>query len=114
MVIIIIHVHIISLISRSLTVINRYVISHPKVKTWVKFAKFEERQNMVANARTIFEKALEYLGEEAHDEKLFISFATFEERCKEVDIYSFPSAKLLLLFLLLLLLLFRENAMTNS
>jgi len=35
--------------------------------------------------RTVYENALEYLGEDAHNQKLFISFAKFEERCKEFE-----------------------------
>ncbi len=33
----------------------------------------------------MYERAIEFLGEDANDEKLFIAFAKFEERCKEFE-----------------------------
>ena len=35
-------------------------------------------------ARDVYERAVEFFGEENADEKLFLSFAKFEENCKEV------------------------------
>ena len=35
-------------------------------------------------SREVFERAVEFYGEENMDEKLFVSFARFEEACKEV------------------------------
>lgn len=79
------------------------MIAHPKPKTWIKYAKFEEKlvgfpsrefrtlhpgdqcdQGNIAGARDVYEQALKFLGDDANDEKLFIAFAKFEERAKEV------------------------------
>lgn len=35
-------------------------------------------------ARSVFERAVEFFGEEHMDESLLIAFAAFEEQCKEV------------------------------
>lgn len=37
----------------------------------------------------MFERAVEFYGEENMDEKLFVSFARFEEQCKEVLLRAF-------------------------
>jgi crooked neck len=43
------------------------------------------RQGDRDKTRAVYERAVEFLGEDANDEKLFISFAKFEERCKEFE-----------------------------
>jgi crooked neck len=60
------------------------VIVHPEVKNWIKYAKFEEKNSYINSARSIYERAVEYFGEDNMDEKLIISFAKFEEGQKEV------------------------------
>ena len=35
-------------------------------------------------ARDVYERAVEFFGEENADEKLFLAFGKFEENCKEV------------------------------
>ena len=37
-------------------------------------------------ARDVYERAVEFFGEEHADEKLFLAFGKFEENCKEVTI----------------------------
>lgn len=58
----------------------------PAVKAWVRYAKFEMKSGGdVAAARSCYERAVEELGEDANNEELFLRFAEFEERVKEVD-----------------------------
>lgn len=57
---------------------------HPEVKNWIKYARFEERHAYVHSARRIYERAVEFFGEENMDENLLIAFAKFEEAQKEV------------------------------
>ena len=57
---------------------------HPEVKNWIKYAKFEEKHHYINNARRIFERAVEYYGEDNIEEKLLIAFAKFEEGQHEV------------------------------
>lgn len=60
------------------------VLIHPEVKNWIKYAKFEEKHGYINSARRIYERAVEFYGEDNMDEKLLISFAKFEESQKEV------------------------------
>ncbi len=47
---------------------ERYVACHPLVRAWLKFAKFEERQGETAKSRNVYERAVQFLGEDANDE----------------------------------------------
>ncbi len=58
---------------------------HPDVKNWIRFAKFEEGHGFIKSARSIFERAVEFFGDEYMEERLFIAFAKFEENQKEHD-----------------------------
>lgn len=51
----------------------------------MKYAKFEERSGTRELARKVYERAIEELGEDGNDEQLFLAFAHFEERCREVN-----------------------------
>uniref|UniRef100_A0A0M3IR76 TPR_REGION domain-containing protein n=1 Tax=Ascaris lumbricoides TaxID=6252 RepID=A0A0M3IR76_ASCLU len=53
------------------------------VKLWIRYARFEERSGYIGNARAIYERGVEYFGEDNIDESLLIAFAQFEERQKE-------------------------------
>lgn len=67
----------------SLTVFS-LVIIHPVVKNWLKYAKFEEKNQYISSARRIYERAVEYFGDEHLDETLMVAFAKFEESQREV------------------------------
>lgn len=67
---------------------------HPEVKNWIKYARFEEKHGYIAHGRKVYERAVEFFGEEYVDENLFVAFAKFEETQKEVCVSS--SAQLLL------------------
>lgn len=60
------------------------VIVHPDVKNWIKYARFEEKHCYFAHARKVYERAVEFFGEEHMDEHLYVAFAKFEENQKEV------------------------------
>jgi crooked neck len=66
----------------SLTV-DSLVMVHPEVKNWVRYASFEERQGFIASARTVYERASDFFGEDHMEENLYVAFAKFEERQKE-------------------------------
>ncbi|KAK7506895.1 hypothetical protein BaRGS_00001746 [Batillaria attramentaria] len=61
------------------------VLVHPEVKNWIKYARFEEKNGYINSARTIYERAVEFFGEENVDEKLLLAFAKFEEGQREHD-----------------------------
>ena len=69
------------------------------MKNWIKYAKFEDRNNYVNSARRIYERAVEFFGDDNVDEKLLISFAKFEEQQKEVRIHILDNIRLLLFVL---------------
>jgi len=56
---------------------------HPEVKNWIKYAKFEERNGYIIGSRQVYERAVEFYGDDLMDEKLFIAFSKFEEGQKE-------------------------------
>lgn len=59
---------------------------HPSVSNWIRWAEFEESRLAITEARAIFERSLDVLEESPDIEpKLFISFAKFEVRQKEID-----------------------------
>lgn len=61
------------------------VIVHPEVKNWIKYARFEEKHGYIAHSRKVYERAVEFFGEEHVEENLFVAFARFEETQKEVS-----------------------------
>ena len=60
------------------------VLVHPEVKNWIKYAKFEEKHSYIGSSRRVYERAVEFFGEDNMDEKMLIAFAKFEEGQKEV------------------------------
>ncbi|XP_010465138.1 PREDICTED: crooked neck-like protein 1 [Camelina sativa] len=73
-------------IYRARSIYQRFVLCHPNVSAYTRYAKFEMKLGQVELARKVFEcaeKELAYDDEEA--EILFVEFAEFEERCKEVE-----------------------------
>ncbi|KFZ52644.1 Crooked neck-like 1, partial [Antrostomus carolinensis] len=61
------------------------VIVHPDVKNWIKYARFEEKHGYFAHARKVYERAVEFFGEDHMDEHLYVAFAKFEENQKEFE-----------------------------
>ncbi|KAL4188802.1 hypothetical protein AMTRI_Chr08g162240 [Amborella trichopoda] len=72
-------------IDRARSIYERYVQCHPTIKAWIRYAKFEMKNGEIARARSCYERAIERLGEDGHNEELFVAFAEFEERCKEME-----------------------------
>ena len=54
------------------------------MKNWIKYARFEQKNSYINSARSIYERAIEYFGEDNMDEKLIVSFSRFEEAQREV------------------------------
>ncbi|KAK7815788.1 hypothetical protein U0070_025248 [Myodes glareolus] len=61
------------------------VLVHPAVKNWIKYARFEEKHAYFAHARKVYERAVEFFGDEHMDEHLYVAFAKFEENQKEFE-----------------------------
>ncbi|KAG7605086.1 HAT (Half-A-TPR) repeat [Arabidopsis thaliana x Arabidopsis arenosa] len=73
-------------IERARSIYERFVLCHPKVSAFIRYAKFEmKRGGQVKLAREVYERAVDKLANDEEAEILFVSFAEFEERCKEVE-----------------------------
>ncbi len=68
---------------------DRFVMTHPEPKNWIRFARFEAENGSPGAARKLFERAVEFFGEDYLDDKLFIAFAKFEEGQREVRLLPF-------------------------
>ncbi|GLU05364.1 hypothetical protein SLE2022_224660 [Rubroshorea leprosula] len=64
---------------------ERYVQCHPKVTAWVDYAKFEMKKGETVCVKSVFERAVEKMVDDDDAEELFVAFAEFEERCKEIE-----------------------------
>ena len=78
---------------------ERFIIVHPETKIWIRYALFERhKQRNIDKARTVFERAAEYFGDEFCDEKFYVAYAEFEESCRDFDrsraIYKYAMEKL--------------------
>ena len=65
-------------IERCRSILHRYTEVFPKIFSFIKAAKFEEKHKEFDKARKIFERALSELGKEALDESFLIQFTKFE------------------------------------
>lgn len=65
----------------------------PRLKTYLKVIKFEVKLGYKKEARDLFEKTIEELGQDSLKEEYFINFGKFEIREKEYqrarEIYKF-------------------------
>jgi crooked neck len=72
--------------SRVRQIYSKLLSTHPSVENWIKWAEFEEERGAFEEARAIFERSLDMLDDSPDIEpRLFISFAKFETRQKEID-----------------------------
>ena len=69
---------------RARNILERFVSVHPSVESWLRLARFEEKHSP-ERARTVYERAVEELGDTANDEKLYIAFAKYEEKNGEIE-----------------------------
>lgn len=83
---------------RARNIFQRFTVVHPEPKNWIKWARFEEEYGTSDMVREVYGLAIETLGEEFMDEKLFIAYAKFETKLKEYEraraIYKFALDRL--------------------
>ncbi|KAF2761683.1 putative cell cycle control protein [Pseudovirgaria hyperparasitica] len=72
-------------LDRARTIFERFTIVHPEPKNWIKWARFEEENGDVEDVREVFGSAIETLGDDFMDEKLFMAYARFEAKLKEYE-----------------------------
>ncbi|KAK5153534.1 NineTeen Complex (NTC) component [Oleoguttula sp. CCFEE 6159] len=70
---------------RAREIFERFTIVHPEPRNWIKWARFEEENGTSDLVREVFGTAIERLGENFMDEKLFMAYARFEAKLKEFD-----------------------------
>ena len=70
---------------RARAIFQRFTIVHPEPSNWIKFARFEEENGTSELVRDVFGAAIETLGDEFMDEKLFIAYARYEAKLKEYE-----------------------------
>ncbi|KAK6495370.1 NineTeen Complex (NTC) component [Arthrobotrys musiformis] len=72
-------------LTRARAIFERFTQIHPEPRNWIKWARFEEENGEPDLVREVFTAAIEHLGDEFIDEKLFIAFARFETKLKEFE-----------------------------
>ena len=70
---------------RARQIFERFTIVHPEPRHWIKWAKFEEENGTSLLVRDVFGSAIEALGDDFMDEKLFIAYARYEAKLKEYE-----------------------------
>ncbi|KAL7794547.1 TPR-like protein [Trichoderma ceciliae] len=70
---------------RARDIFQTFTMVHPEPRNWIKWAKFEEEYGTSDLVREVFGTAVEALGDEFVDEKLFIAYARFESKLKEYE-----------------------------
>lgn len=70
---------------RARAIFQRFTIVHPEPRNWIKWARFEEEYGTSDLVREVYGMAIETLGEDFMDEKLFIGYAKFEAKLKEYE-----------------------------
>ncbi|KAK7422195.1 NineTeen Complex (NTC) component [Neonectria punicea] len=70
---------------RAREIFRAFTMVHPEPRNWIKWAKFEEEYGTSDLVREVFGTAVETLGDEFVDEKLFIAYARFEAKLKEYE-----------------------------
>ncbi|KAH7326683.1 cell cycle control protein [Stachybotrys elegans] len=72
-------------LERAREIFRMFTLVHPEPRNWIKWAKFEEEYGTSELVREVFGTAVETLGDEFVDERLFIAYARFEAKLKEYE-----------------------------
>lgn len=70
---------------RARAIFERFTVVHPEPKNWIKWAKFEEENGTSQLVRDVYGVAIETLGDDFMDEKLFVAYARYEAKLKEFE-----------------------------
>ncbi|TDZ37592.1 Pre-mRNA-splicing factor clf1 [Colletotrichum spinosum] len=70
---------------RARDIFRAFTLVHPEPRNWIKWARFEEEYGTSDMVRDVFGAAVEELGDDFVDEKLFIAYARFEAKLKEYE-----------------------------
>ncbi|KAF2088935.1 TPR-like protein [Saccharata proteae CBS 121410] len=70
---------------RARAIFERFCHVHPEPQQWLKWARFEEEFGTSITVREVFGLAVEMLGEDFMDERIFMAYARFEAKLKEYE-----------------------------
>ncbi|KFY13403.1 hypothetical protein V491_06409 [Pseudogymnoascus sp. VKM F-3775] len=70
---------------RARDIFARFTTVHPEPRNWIKWTRFEEEYGTSDLVREVFGMAVEALGEDFMDERLFIAYARYEAKLKEYE-----------------------------
>ena len=70
---------------RARAILERFTVVHPQPRNWIKWARFEEENGTSSHVRDVFGSAIETLGDNFMDEKLFVAYARYETKLKEYE-----------------------------
>ena len=70
---------------RAREIFRRFTMVHPEPRNWIKWTRFEDEFGTRAMVREVFGMAIETLGDDFVDERLFIAYARFEAKLKEYE-----------------------------
>ena len=70
---------------RAREIFQRFTMVHPEPRNWIKWTRFEDEFGTRAMVREVFGMAIETLGDDFVDERLFIAYARFEAKLKEYE-----------------------------
>ena len=70
---------------RARDIFTRFTTVHPEPRNWIKWTRFEEEYGTSDLVREVFGMAVEALGEDFMDERLFIAYARYEAKLKEYE-----------------------------
>ena len=70
---------------RAREIFQRFTMVHPEPRNWIKWARFEEEFGTSDTVREVFGTAVETLGDDFMDERLFIAYARYEAKLKEYE-----------------------------
>ena len=70
---------------RARAIFERFTVVHPEPHNWVRWARFEEENGTSQLVRDVYGVAIETLGDDFMDEKLFIAYARYEAKLKEYE-----------------------------
>jgi crooked neck len=70
---------------RAREIFQRFTMVHPEPRNWIKWSRFEEEFGTSDLVREVFGNAIEALGDEFMDERLFIAYARYETKLKEYE-----------------------------
>lgn len=72
-------------VEKARAVFERFTAVHPEPGTWLKWARFEQESGDSDTVREVFTLAIDTLGDDFMDEKVFIAYARFESSLKEYE-----------------------------